>query len=105
MYLYIKINTNMTQNIINTLEELIKDTSRQSPASRFNDGKFLTCLNNASFFVYEKISWGGPGKMEYYGIGYEIFDNRDRAFYKSLEGEIYAIECTVNGDPISYYKL
>jgi len=89
----------------NILEELIKDTSKQVMPGWYDDGKFITRLVMSSLCVYEKISWGPPGKMEYYGIGYDIFDNRDHAFYKSLDGNMYFIECTAIGDPISYYKL
>ena len=94
--------TNISKELCNSLETLIKDDNKKSkkPWCIKNE---LPSLSYKDHLCFNRVAFARPEYMEYYGYGDEsglkIF-----AFYKSSDQTVYYIEF-LNDDPYSHHKM
>jgi len=93
----------MSEEFINTIENFIKDKSKEAKPYWYSEGKFPV-FNTYTMNTLDKIIWSKVGSFEYYGIPFQSYGEKTTAFYKSKDKLIYHIEM-VNDTPISYYKI
>ena len=95
--------SNISKDLYVCLEILIKDESKISKREWCINDRFPN-LPYQSYITFERVSFSKPGHFEYYGVGYELFEAKDLAFYKSSNGDIYFIE-SLNGVPYRHHKI